>query len=139
MFSNRIFNVNGKSEAMLRDALKLAFAQHGDHTRAVAWVESPKHGIILLWAVPSTSDYLKPYPCTRFLSPLTAEEAAPLMWSWLHSDDAKKVECIGDDADYDHDGHNGAGWRVYCERWGHVGTETYAICAVKPAWMWYGK
>ncbi len=138
-FSNRIFNVNGKTEAMLRDALKLVFAQEGDHTRAHAWVEHPEHGIILLWGIPSTGDYLRPYSCSKFLSPLTAEEVTPLIVTWLKSDEAKIVKCEHWDANADHDGSNSLGWRVYCGDWGHVGEERYSICAVKPAWIWYGK
>ena len=27
----------------------------------------------------------------------------------------------------------------YIEDWGHVGDDFYAIVAIKPAYMWYGK
>ncbi len=136
---NRIFNVNGESPTMLRDALKLVFAQEGDRTRAAAWVFSQEHGMILLWVIPSTGDYLRPHPCTPFPTPLTAEQVEPLVSLWLKSEQAKTVKCEKWDADADHDGSNGLGWRVYCGDWGHVGNESYGICAIKPAWMWYGK
>lgn len=39
----------------------------------------------------------------------------------------------------DHDGHNGPGWRVFTEQWGHVAGHHYAIVGVQHAWAMYGK
>ena len=132
---NRTFNVNGSGPIQLTNTLKLAFDQFSltQKAQACAWVEDPKHGIILMWHNDGHA-HTKP-----FMAPLTAEKVAPLVLEWLNSDEASKIPCEGDDSDLKHDGHNTPGFRVYCEKWGHVGENRYAICAVKPAWMWHGK
>ena len=59
--------------------------------------------------------------------------------SWLKGEFAKTVILDDWDADMNHDGSNSRGWRVYVGDWGHVGDEMYAICAVKPVFLWHGK
>jgi len=39
----------------------------------------------------------------------------------------------------DHDGSNGMGFRLFCERWGYVGECWGAFAALQPIWAWYGK
>lgn len=39
----------------------------------------------------------------------------------------------------DHDGHNGKGWTIYNEAWGHVDMQYQAFIAVTPTWAMYGK
>lgn len=133
MADNRIFNVNGAldrgGEQLLQKALELAFESAG--YKAVAWRFSLKHGLIFDWCDGAKDS-------VRLPSPSTAVEVLPMVLSWLRSEDAKKVECEGWDADADHDGENGPGWRVHCGDWGHV-EGWQAIVAVKPAFMWYGK
>lgn len=128
---NRIFNVNGSGSDMLLKALELVFLQEGDHARCHAWVESKTHGLILLWTDAEESN--------RLPAPLTASECLPLIERWLQSDFAKEVQLSDFCQDDDHDGHNSEGWQVYCEAWGHVGDNHYAICGIKPAFMWHGK
>lgn len=128
-YDNRIFNVNGRGDEQLLAALNLAFSQEG--SSAKAWKSSKRHGLILLWHNGTDG--------TPFPSAMTAEECLPFIKAWLKSEDAKGVEMIGWDANADHDGDNGMGWRVYCEDWGHVDNSSSAICAVKPAMLWYGK
>lgn len=39
----------------------------------------------------------------------------------------------------DHDGDNGAGWRVFTGAWGHVAGNSYGIVGVQAIWAMYGK
>jgi hypothetical protein len=128
MSDNRIFNVNGKGDDLLLATLWLAFRQAG-YSTAKAWRVDPVKGMILLWYATETD--------TPFPAPMGADEVYHVVRQWLLS--KPQAECVGWDADADHDGSNSLGWRVYCEDWGHVGDDHYAIVAVKPAWMWYGK
>lgn len=130
MSDNRIFNVNGEGEAMLLATLKLVFAQ--SHETCMAWFVSETHGLVLLW-----SDTCE--RATLFPAGLSAEECLPFVLAWLKSADAKKIKKERWDADTDHDGSDGDGWRVYCEDWGHVDNEFAAICGIKPVVLWYGK
>ncbi len=125
---NRQFNVNGSGKEMLLNALKLAFEQKGRNTTATGYIIDPKKGMILLWHNEKG---------TALPAPFNAEAACNFVWTWLESE--PEIECKGWDADNDHDGHNSLGWRVYCEDWGHVGHNHYAIVAVKPAYLWHGK
>jgi len=127
---NRIFNVNGKSEEYLLETLQLALK----NTKVEGWKHSPNHGLILFWAIPKNDKKVN-----RFPAPLNADAIFPIVTQYLKSEDASKVECKDWDADADHDGHNERGWRVYCTDWGHVGNECYALIAIKPAYIWYGK
>ena len=128
---NRIFNVNGNEDKQLLDTLKLVFTQRGSTCKATLF--DKEKGLILLWWC-ETGDKGNLLP-----TDLTAEEIFPIVKSWLKSKQASEVECKGWDANSQHDGSNSMGWRIYCEDWGHVGGISYAICAVKPAYMWYGK
>lgn len=128
---NRIFNVNGEGRDMLASTLKLAFLQEGANTLAKAWRFIPDKGLVLLW---SNREGATPFPV-----PMGAEEVATMAMRWLETEDAKEMACVDWDRDEDHDGCNERGWRVYCENWGHVGDEHYAICAIRPVFLWYGK
>ena len=131
MMDNRVFNVNGRGDEMLLDVLRLVFKQAGQNTRCAAWIQAKEHGLILLWHKTENSHGfptpLKPESCLKFVS------------EWLASDQVKQVARVGWDADYDGDASNADGWRVYCEDWGHVADNHYAICAITPAAMWLGK
>lgn len=137
---NKIFNVNGLNKAQLINTLKLACEHetYGDivETRKIkGWQYDIKFGLILLSYV---SDSNK--DANKFIAPLSYEAVGAMAWEWLQTDDAKAVTCEGWDADADHDGDNELGWRVYVEEWGHVGHyQSGVICAVKPAYLWYGK
>lgn len=128
---NRIFNVNGRGTEMLTDTLKLVFTQWGKNSRCVSWRFNKDKGLILKWHA-EDGDSILP-------SPMTAEECIPMIVSWLNSGVAKNMTYQRWDADEDHDGENCMGWRVYCEDWGHVDDSFYAICAVRPVYLWYGK
>lgn len=129
---NQVFNVNGSGVELLSKALDLVFTQAGySPEKCVAWKETKEDGLILLW---SENDGAHKLP-----APLLAKECLPMIESWLKSDFAKTVK-LGDWCNNkDHDGHNSIGWQVYVGDWGHVGFERYAICAIRPAYIWHGK
>jgi hypothetical protein len=130
---NKVFDVNGREQDMLLDALKLVFKQCGTNTTCKGWFVTQKHGLVLTWYKDTKS---APFPLGAGLS---AEQVLPIVWEWLKSEEAGKTEMEGWDKDLDHDGHNTLGWRVFVEGWGHVADSSAAICAIKPAYMWHGK
>ena len=127
---NRIFNVNGEGKEMLRMTLRLVFLQEGENTTAVSFVKSKK-GLILLW--------YKDKRATELVTPHDADMATEIAWAYLKDNPEEVEHTLFWDQNQDHDGSNGLGWRVYCEDWGHVDGMSSAICAIKPAFMWYGK
>jgi hypothetical protein len=140
MMDNRQFNVNGKGKDMLLRALELACIQKGSEDVPAAirgWKITPEHGMILYWAVDNPREsgvYPLPFPgCS-------ASDMLAMIWVWLENSEQRAMVKVDKwDANAHHDGSNGHGWRVYCEDWGHVDGNSFAICAVKPVWLWYGK
>lgn len=130
-FDNRIFNVNGEDFDTLKKAIELVFMINSEHTKAVSWEFHKDKGLIFSWTK-TDRGHLFPIP-------LDSEKAASITWDWLKTEDSKNMKCEDWDCDNDHDGSNGDGWRVYVEDWGHVGTNSYAICAIRPVYVWYGK
>lgn len=133
MADNKIFRVNGAGIERLKATLKLAFSEpdHDHERNALGWVVDKEHGLIFMWTVDSESN------C--FPVAMGADQCAEIAMRWLDTEEAKQVTLdeMGDDCD--HDGHNTEGWLVYVENWGHVGGNHYALCAVKPCFMWHGK
>ena len=127
---NRIFDVNGRGPELLLSTLRLAFQQQGTMYGAEAWLQTVENGLVLLWSDSSG---------TAFPGALSADECMPIVEKWLASDFAATVPPSKWCTDADHDGHNEAGWQVYVGDWGHVGAERAVICAIKPAFCWYGK
>lgn len=135
--SNRIFNVNGpldrEGKEFLAATLRLAFQQLGhpgvEGHRAVGYRVCPRDGFVLYG--------YKSSKCILFPCSLSADQVLPQILAWFESKPA--CTCQGWDANADHDGSNGPGWRVYCEDWGFIDHEHEAFIAVKPAFMWYGK
>jgi len=131
---NKVFNINGRGDELLEKVIELAFIQEwGPESPATvkAWREDKEKGLIFLWTATEDSN--------KFPTALNAKQAAGVASAWLQGEFAQEVELDGWDVDCDHDGSNDLGWRVYCEDWGHVGHDSYAIIAIKPAYMWYGK
>lgn len=131
---NKIFNVNGSGQRMLEDTLRLVFLQSSERTTAKSWSLCPKKGLILYWF-----DKVDGVKVNEFITPIDATAVTPIVWAWLNSDEALNIEMLGYDSNTDHDGSNSLGWRVFVEEWGHVNNSPYAICAIKPAYMWHGK
>lgn len=135
---NRIFDINGKGQKMLAQVLELAmFHQRGcwegaTNLKADGYKFSKDKGLIITWHT-SGKDVQK------FIAPLGSEALAGMICEWLESEEAATVNLVGWEQNADHDGNNSKGWRVYCEDWGHVGGDSYAIVAVKPCYLWHGK
>lgn len=128
---NRIFNVNGEGLPLLREALKLVFAQ-ADRAKVASWEFLPDRGCVLYWTDTGGTN--------KFPVPIDADAVAPIIHQWLESSvDASNMVFTGWDANNDHDGDNSEGWRVYCEDWGHVSGNWAAICAIRPVYLWHGK
>ena len=135
-FDNRIFNVNGEDDPHLEMAIKLAFQIQSNYNEkgasAKGYIVMPTKGLVFLWH--TTPDAI------AFPEPIYAAEAYTFAKQWLASRDSKQIELKDPwEGDCDHDGSNDLGWRVYVEDWGHVGTNHYSICAVKPCYVWHGK
>lgn len=129
---NRVFNVNGSGDEMLLKALELVFLQRSEKTTCSGWQQTKEDGLILCWT--KNDESITPIP-----SDLTATECLPFVLSWLKGEFAKSVQLSKWCDNLDHDGHNSGGWQVYCDDWGRVGSQSYSICAIKPAYMWHGK
>lgn len=135
MFDNRVFNVNGEGDEMLLATLQLAFNLAGYENKPAtcqAWHFDPAHGIILFTCREDGS--------IELTAELTAEEILPLISKWLTT--PKAALSAGKDKwdiDFDHDGHNKLGWRIYVDDWGKVGQFHNVICAIRPVFIWYGK
>jgi hypothetical protein len=130
---NKVFNVNGKSKELLAKVLDIKFSQDGyAETKAKAWAVHPEKGLILYWHKDTNTNAL--------LTPLSASGVVDMVWEWLKSDEAKTIKMVDTwEVNMKHDGSNSLGWRVYVEDWGHVADSFYAICAIKPAYLWHGK
>jgi hypothetical protein len=134
MMDNRQFNVNGKGDEMLAAALALAFKQCGSSAVTCnGWLKSPKSGLVLFsWAGDRKEVQSLP-------SSLSAAQVMPIVIAYLDSKEATAVKLEHWDANADHDGSNGIGWRVYVDAWGHVEGMYGVICAIKRTYLWYGK
>lgn len=131
---NRIFNINGDGDDLLRSTLYFAFTQAGFAT-AKGWRISPEKGLILFWYVDE-----KDKGVTRFPSPVCSDTVMHLVKDYLNNKDTwKNTKFEGFEIDASHDGHNTRGWRVYCEEWGHIEGVHYAFLAIKPMYLWHGK
>ena len=131
---NKIFNANGSGTEMLELALKLACQT--TYVKSIpieGWKVNPKKGLVLYWSANTNKEI------NKFPTPLYYNEVVGMVEKWLKSPEAENIPCEGLDSDVDHDGHNELGWRVYTEAWGKVDGENYSICAIKPAYLWYGK
>lgn len=143
---NRIFNVNGRTKEQLSLAVNLLLTnEYGEKETAYGWYLTNQKGIVLTWHENGGHKTCKPF--TDYMGnpkEVNAEELTEILWKWLQSEEAQKIECVGWDADADHDGSNERGWRLFTEAWGHVEDKTgsidhYSIAAFKPAYLWYGK
>lgn len=112
MMDNRVFNVNGESKVMLLKTLELVLMQCGGGGRFKGWYFDKEKGLVLTWH--------KHERANQFLCPdgLNATQITDMIFEWLDSEDAKSMKLTNWDVNEDHDGHNGLGWRVYCEGWG---------------------
>jgi len=145
-FDNRLFCVNGKSKKRFELAIRLLMAsEYEKEYTATGWYFHKDKGFVLVWSCKEdkanifTNRLGQPFPPTT-------EELIEILWEWLKSDEAKTVTTNVDwEENFDHDGSNGLGWKVYTEEWGHIHSigqdlaDHYSFAAVKPVYLWYGK
>jgi len=139
---NRLLDINGplddrrpeEGERLLLMALEIAFRQDsfGENPRTCKSYNITPKGLVLSWWGNDQSWQACP-------GNLSAKDCLPFALAYLRSDKAKDCELAQWERNADHDGHNSHGWRVYVEKWGHVGDCSTALCAVKPCFMWHGK
>lgn len=140
---NKIFRVNGEYKGyhgtkQLELAVELLMRQHGyeekNKVRVDGWSFSKEKGLILHWYIPSNNTTINKFP-----TPLGPASVVDVIVNWLESEQANEVELDDWCHDANHDGHNGMGFLLYREDWGHIGHDSSAMFAVKPCYMWYGK
>lgn len=114
---------------MLLHALELIFEQRKHVAKAYLRNE---YGLVLYWHHDKGT--------IAFPARLTADQVLPTVLAYLDDPDGHpELKFEEWDADTEHDGYNRKGWRVYVEDWGHVGGNSYALCAIRPVFLWYGK
>lgn len=132
-YDNQIFNVNGGGIEGLTLALKLAFLQDGFPKGAKSYKISQEHGLVFYW-----TDTVG----IKLNKPMQADELINMVQDYLGSSNADECNLSSFCENSEHDGHNSKGWQVYKNKWGHVGDskdQHYAICGIKPAYLWHGK
>ena len=128
--SNVIFNINGRYRDYFDLALQLAIAPNNSDqytTKVRAWyIDEEKNRMVLLWHHKPNSN--------AFITDLSAAEVGPQVWAWLEGREPLKPHMA-------HDGDSVIGWRMYVDNmWGHVEPfGSYAIVAIEPSWIEYGK
>lgn len=117
------FKIDVTSEGLPNLERALAIAM-GGHKKVYGFNVNAKKGLILYW--------LETKDATPFIAPIKDPiEVAAQVMNWLLQQDYGTQP--------DHDGDNGKGWRLYCEDWGQVGSDSRAFVAIQPSWAMYGK
>lgn len=129
---NRLFKVNGNGSDLLLKTLKLALETSG-FKQIDSYRIDPIKGFVLQWHCEKEKSIE--------LKEKTPEEVLPLIEEYLETDEADLTEKKRWESAFDDDGYviDDPGWVVYCEDWGHIGADHYAIVAIKKVYMWYGK
>lgn len=128
---NRLFRVNGCGSKLLLKTITLALDTSG-FKEIDGYRIDPVKGLVLQWHCDGGIELTKK----------TIEEVFPLIEEYLKTDVAELTEFKRWEASYSDDYGDVTdepGWVVYCEDWGHIGNDFYAIVAVKKAYMWYGR
>lgn len=142
---NTIFNVRGtlpqyeSEEDNLLDTLRLAF-KVCNHAKARAFRIDKNKGLILYW----TDKSERSKNINEFITPLTAEQVYPQVQAFLTSYYDGEIEVDLEEFDRpmeeeDDDITSVQGWRIYTEKWGRIGGDSYVFLAIKPAYDNYGK
>lgn len=112
---------------LLEPALQIAF---NTSPSGKAWgYKSTTERLVFAWHESANS---KDNDFIPFITPITYEEAVPLVKKWC-----QEVANYGSQPD--HDGDNSRSWRVYCEGWGFIDHNQYTFAAVEPYWAQFGK
>lgn len=134
MSGDTVFNVSGDKPALLQQTLALVLAQRGGRKEADGWYYSAKLGLVFCWHAPGHLP-AECGPYCAFPAPIQAEFLAPMVGAWLKSEQARKMELLEEDEGHPGgDGDNNDGWRVYT-----TAADFYAICAIRPSAIYYGK
>lgn len=121
---NPELRVNGEGRERLLKAMDLAFGLHG---ACKGWCVIDDT-LILLWHLEKDDN--------TFLAPITKpEEIVDTILNWLKMQPPSAYS--NDLADRDVD--QSKGWLLFVEQWGHVKGATYAICGIRPHYLWAGK
>jgi hypothetical protein len=135
---NQVFNVNGKTDdrESLHRLLNLRVKQHCfSNNRIISGYSIHKdHGLILYSSEPSNPDGY-----VRFPNRLTVEEVMPIVNGFLNNKELTNSLSDWDVNPKDSDVDCYAGWRIYCEDWGHIDGGWSGFVAIKKVWLWYGK
>lgn len=134
---NKLLNLNGKINTQLEQALRYAL------TDEYGSFQSPSHyeltcdkGLILYWG---KSNYAKDN-IIKFPFKQSFELTLQFCKAFLSDDDTWSQSTFNQwEKAIDLDGSLSKGFRIYTEDWGQVNNNDYAICAIKPCWLWYGK
>lgn len=130
---NRVFNVNGEGDDLLRSTLYFAFSQAGH--RCEGWRIDVEKGFILYWHVEGDNPLVAKFPF-----PIGSDSVFSLVKEYLARNETwKEAKLTSWDRNADHDGSNSQGWRVYTEDWGQIAHDCYAFLAITPAYLWHGK
>jgi hypothetical protein len=123
---NRVFNINGHGNELLEKVLELAF--HGDFStyKCESWQQTKEDGLIL-YRSSGERNY------NHLPAPLSAKECLPMVVAWLDGAFAKTVVPDHRCRKIDFDGSLKVGWEV------HLDSNYLVICAIRPAFLWYGK
>ena len=126
---NLHIDIRAETKANFEKALQIAFSFH----TVRAYDIDKEKGLVLLWSIePGSLKFPDSYNVTEFA------------WKWLQEEWDEKLEnrvaCDPEAPAYgSSDVWDEKGFRVYNERWGHVGNYSYAVCAIQPAFIWIGK
>lgn len=120
MSDNYRFDIQSEGRQHFDIAMQLAFCHHD---KAIAYEITEGHGLVFFW--------LSDGKATPTPYPFNVQAASDFAWHWLQTAPIGKQP--------DHDGDNGAGFRVWNEAWTHVDGKWQAFVAIKPVWMMYGK
>lgn len=135
ILSNPVFNVKGQGKKMLKATIKLGLACVGHYTIKGYRFDDTK-GLVLYWTDVEKEGY-QPFPpgmtnggIAKFLL-----QNLPTLKIYLEEDADIHWDMPCDDGDVDSE----LGWRLYTEKWGHIGNEWQACLAIVPSYLWIGK
>lgn len=139
---NLSVRVVSEGEKALYHAIALAMHKWKS---VVAWGEW-NNGLVLFWTSEVSESEMVGIDVCKFLSPLSAAEAASAVHKWFEENrDKESGKYVGGDVE------NGHGFLLETNGWGHafdaVETEahprgrtwTYGVCFIRPVASWYGK
>ena len=132
ILDNPVFNVKGQGKPMLKATLKLGLACVG-HYRIKGYRFDDIKGIVLYWTDVEMEGYQK------FPPDITNGKMAQQLLEMIASMDRTVEDDIyWDEPCDDGDVSSDLGWRLYTEKWGHIGREWEACLAIVPSYLWCG-